>query len=339
MYPSPDSAEQPADSDSSAEQLDHYCSMYSSKPPPPAEKRAVCNQACLGPVIWTKHEVPRPTCGKTCFQKTWHLQGITRGDDRDQGERHSGLRHPASHSQRQGPMHLFSGSAGRPADQSSTTATQYCLLGYFHEEVTSVPWETSVPTPPLDQHCLMGYSHEEVTPVHSADRNSGLRQSAKSSAERLALWPRARCLPEDLRELLRERYHPPGYPKGLGGSRHLDGRTAADASRQNGFGSAEQSAPLPKAVSLVPVSSPQLNTGLRESNPQSGDLVPCYGAKQPPPHVHRNPLASDSPRFKAPPPNSSLPLPLAGLYHATSFIHGHRGPPPSLGSAGKQTGA
>ena len=203
MYPSPDSAEQPVDSDSSAEQPDHYCSVYSSKPPPPAQKCAVCNQACLGPVIWTKHEVPRPTCGQTCYQKTWHLQGITRGDDRDQGERHSGF--------------------------------------------------------------------------------------TKSSAEQPAFWPEARCPPEDLRALLRERYHPPGYPKGLGDSRHLDGRIAADASRQNGFGSAEQSAPLPKAVSLVPVSSPQLNTGLRESNPQSGDLVPCYGAKQPPPHVHRNP--------------------------------------------------
>ena len=247
MYPSPDSAEQPVDSDSSAEQPDHYCSVYSSKPPPPAQKCAVCNQACLGPVIWTKHEVPRPTCGQTCYQKTWHLQGITRGDDRDQGKRHSGF--------------------------------------------------------------------------------------TKSSAERPAFWPEARCPPEDLRALLRERYHPPGYPKGLGDSRHLDGRIAADASRQNGFGSAEQSAPLPKAVSPVPVPSPQLNTG---PNPQSGDLVPCYGAKPPPPHVHRNPLASDSPRFKAPPPNSSLPLPFAGLYHATSFIHGHRGPPPAWDRLGNR---
>ena len=188
MYPSPDSAEQPVDSDSSAAQPDHYCSVYSSKPPPPAQKCAVCNQACLGPVIWTKHEVPRPTCGQTCYQKTWHLQGITRGDDRDQGKRHSGF--------------------------------------------------------------------------------------TKSSAERPAFWPEARCPPEDLRALLRERYHPPGYPKGLGDSRHLDGRIAADASRQNSFGSAEQSAPLPKAVSPVPVPSPQLNTG---PNPQSGKL---WGERQ-----------------------------------------------------------
>ena len=186
MYPSPDSAEQPADSDSSAEQPDRYCSRYSSKPPSPAQKCAVCNQACLGPVIWTKHEVPRPTCGQTCYQKTWHLQGITRGDDSDKGERHSGLRHSASHSQRQGLMHCSSGSAGRPADQSSTTATQYRPLGYSHEEVTLVKWETSPPTPPLDQYRPMGYSHEEVTLVHSPDRNSGLRQSAKSSAERPA---------------------------------------------------------------------------------------------------------------------------------------------------------
>ena len=75
MYLSPDSAEQPADSDSSAEQLDDYCSMYSSKPPPPAEKCAVCNQACLGPVIWTKHEVPRPTCGKLATRRRGSYKG------------------------------------------------------------------------------------------------------------------------------------------------------------------------------------------------------------------------------------------------------------------------
>ena len=91
------------------------------------------------------------------------------------------------------------------------------------------------------------------------------RTAVGSSAERPAYRPGARFPPEDLRELLRQRYHVPGYPKSFGGSRHLDGRTAADAPRQNGFGSAEQPAPLPKAVSPVPVFSPQLNTGFRES--------------------------------------------------------------------------
>ena len=351
----------------------------------------------------------------------------------------------------------------------TTTTTQYRPLGYSHEEVTLVPWETSPPTPPLDQFRPMGYCHEEVTLVHSPDRNIGLRHSAdssaaqpvhrfsdadgetitgdgsymgdqhkkeavepkppppaiycvvckqacgyphavvhwsteedwtmrvptcgaiclmthnsnvfwcadrggddqqntrwtptlieeqlllfnkgthftlaevdsnsdasevgcagravdhsaKSSAERPAQHSETGVPPRDLDDLLRERYHAPGLPKSFGGSRHLVGRTSATVPRQNNSGSAEQPAPLREAVSPVPVSSPDLNTGLRNSNPQSGDLVPCHGAKPPPPALR---VVAN----KAPPPNSSLPLFMAGFRNATSFTEGHRAPPEAL---------
>ena len=80
------SAGQPANRspDNNAQQPDHYCNMYHSKAkaPLPPQYCAVCNQACrhpFGPVRRPADEVLVPTCGISCYQKRWQLQGLTIG--------------------------------------------------------------------------------------------------------------------------------------------------------------------------------------------------------------------------------------------------------------------
>jgi hypothetical protein len=80
------SAGQPANRtpDNIAQQPDHYCNMYHSKAkaPLPPQYCAVCNEACrhpFGPVRRPADEVLVPTCGISCYQKRWQLQGLTIG--------------------------------------------------------------------------------------------------------------------------------------------------------------------------------------------------------------------------------------------------------------------
>ena len=74
------SAGQPANRtlDNIAQQPDHYCNMYHSKAkaPPSPQYCAVCNQTCKHP-FGPADEVLVPTCGISCYQKRWQLQGLT----------------------------------------------------------------------------------------------------------------------------------------------------------------------------------------------------------------------------------------------------------------------
>ena len=121
----------------------------------------------------------------------------------------------------------------------STTATQYCSIGYSHEEGTLVPWETSPATPPL-QHRPDATEHEEAMPVHSAVRNFDSRDSVEASAERPAAHSRTGDVLRDLRSLLEQRYHTPGFPRSACRSGHVHLRNSVIG--KNSFSSAEQPA-------------------------------------------------------------------------------------------------
>ena len=201
----------------------------------------------------------------------------------------------------------------------STTATQYCSIGYAHEEGTLVPWETSPATPPL-QHWPDASEHEEAMPMHSAVRNFDSRDSVEASAERPAAHSQTGDVLGDLRRLLEQRYHTPGFPRSAGRSGHVHLRNSAIG--KNSFSSAEQPALSREAAMSVPKYS-----GYGQYNPQSGDFVSCHGAKPPPPVLKAPPPRQQLDHrvvlFKAPPPNSSLPLETEGFHNATTFMHGH----------------
>lgn len=204
----------------------------------------------------------------------------------------------------------------------STTVTQYCSIGYSHEEGTLVPWETSPATPPL-QHRPDATEHEEAMPMHSAVRNFDSRDSVEASAERPAAHSRTGDVLGDLRSLLEQRYHTPGFPRSAGRSGHVHLRNSAIG--KNSVSSAEQPASSREAAMSVPKYS-----GYGQYNPQSGDFVSCHGAKPPPPVLKAPPPRQQLDHrvvpFKAPPPNSSLPLETEGFHNATTFMHGHLAP-------------
>ena len=89
------SAGQPANRtlDNIAQQPDHYCNIYHSKAKAPRLPQycAVCNRACKHP-FGPADEVLVPTCGISCYQKRWQLQGLTIGYESCEDARNSAVR-------------------------------------------------------------------------------------------------------------------------------------------------------------------------------------------------------------------------------------------------------
>ena len=212
-------------------------------------------------------------------------------------------------------MQPVSGSAERPADQSNPEriGEQSHSSAVQPHQHASLPLPESSPTPRPHEYGIFGNNYEQATPVRSPDPNSASSVCGESRVERRAYVPQAPVVSEDLSQLLQQRYQQPGRPSSVGGSRQVHPSDFGTASRPDSLDSAQQ-----------PVSS-----CTRQSNPQSGDSCPCYGGKPSSPVLQAPPpkLGWQRAAFKAPPPNGSLPLHLAGYYNPTSFVHGHCAPP------------
>ena len=212
-------------------------------------------------------------------------------------------------------MQPVPGSAERPASQSNPEriGEQSDSSAVQLDQHAFLPLPESSPTPRPHEYGISGYNYEQATPVRSPDPNSASSVCGESSVERRAYESQAPVVSADLSELLRQRYQQPGRPSSVGGSRQVHPSDFGTASRPDSLDSAEQ-----------PVSS-----RIRQSNPQSGDSSLCHGGKPCPPVLKAPPpkLGWQRAAFKAPPPNGSLPLHLAGYHNHTSFVHGHRAPP------------
>ena len=209
----------------------------------------------------------------------------------------------ADHSPQRIPEQSDPERIGEQSDSSAVQPAQH----------VSLPLPESSSTPRPHEYGVYGYNYEQATPVHPPDFNSASSASGESSVERRVYESQAPVVSAHLSELLRQRYQKPGRPSSVGGSRQVPPSDFGTASRPDSLDSAEQ-----------PVSS-----RIRQSNPQSGDSSFCHGGKPCPPVLKAPPPKLEWQRaaFKAPPPNGSLPLHLAGYHNHTSFVHGHRAPP------------
>ena len=151
---------------------------------------------------------------------------------------------------------ICSGGGKQPGNDSKDSSA---VQPHQH---ASLPLPESSPTSRPHKYGISGYNCEQATPVRSPDPNSASSVCGESRVERRAYVPQAPVVSEDLSQLLQQRYQQPGRPSSVGGSRQVHPSDFGTASRPDSLDSAQQ-----------PVSS-----CTRQSNPQSGDSCPCYGA-------------------------------------------------------------